>query len=99
MRQPVDGGFESGFEERKRVNVTEVRREGVPKLGSRATEGSAPHGDKTGRGDRELERRGGVQRAGGSVNVEEIRDVLRSEVMKGFECSEENFEIDALFNW
>ncbi|KAK7877253.1 hypothetical protein WMY93_032039 [Mugilogobius chulae] len=34
--------FESGFEKWERVRVAQVRREGVPELGSRATEGSDP---------------------------------------------------------
>ena len=68
-------------------------------MGSRAAEGSAPHGTETGRGN--LEEDGGrrTEGAGGSDNVEEIREIGRGQVVDGHECYEEDFENYSEFNW
>ena len=37
-------GFDSGFEDRERVNILDGWWQGIPELGSRAAESSTPHG-------------------------------------------------------
>ena len=59
IRLSEQESFESGFEKREGVQSTEIRREGVPEVGSRATKCPVPHCDKTGRGNGELEGVGG----------------------------------------
>ena len=64
--------FEYGFEFCERVNVPDVRRKRVPEFGSRAAEGSAPHGTEADRGNRERGGGGGSERAGRGDNMEKI---------------------------
>ena len=68
-------------------------------MGSRAAEGSAPHGTETGRGNSKEDGGRRTEEAGGRENVEEIREVGRGEVVDGHECYEEDFEDDSEFNW
>lgn len=68
-------------------------------MGSRATEGSAPHGTETGRGDGEEGGGGRTEGAGGRDNVREIRDLGRGEVVDSLESCEEDFKIDSKYNW
>lgn len=56
--------FESRFELLKRINVTDVRWQGIPKPGSGATKCSAPHSGEVGRRNGEVERGGTAERAG-----------------------------------
>lgn len=67
-------------------------------MGSRAAEGTAPHGDHTGRGDRKLKGRR-LERARGSVNMEKIRKIRRSQVMESFESIEKKFEFNPKNYW
>ena len=91
-------GFQSGFEEGKRVEVPDVRGKGVPQLGSRATESSTPHGAEAGRGNSEKGRGGGSEGTGGSGDVEEIRQVGRSKVVDRLEGEKEYLEVNSKFN-
>ncbi len=70
-------GFEFGFKMWERVDVTKVRREGVPELGSRAAESSAPHSKQGGQGEQwdgmeeeDLCVRAGVAYGGGQKDME-----------------------------
>ncbi|KAJ0009062.1 hypothetical protein NQD34_016477 [Periophthalmus magnuspinnatus] len=70
--------------------------EGVPELGSRAAEGSAPHSDKTGRRDSEVQGRGGAEGAGRCGDVNEVRQVWRGQVVESFVCEEYDFVVYAV---
>ena len=68
-------------------------------MGSRAAEGSAPHGTETGRGNSEEDGGRRTEGAGGGDNVKEIREVGRGEFVDRHECYEDDFENDSVFNW
>ena len=77
-------------------NNNKVGRESVPELGSRATEGSAPHSAEAGRGHREVDGGGGSKGTSGGGDVQEVRQGGRGEVVDGHECEQEEFVIDAV---
>ena len=52
------------------------------------TEGSAPHSAEAGRGHGEVDGGGGSKGTGGDVDVQEIREVGRGEVVDGHECKQ-----------
>lgn len=95
VRSSEKVGFESGLEKRQGGQVAEVWWERVPELGSRATEGPAPHGLEAGRGHNEVGGGGGSEGAGRSGNVEEVRQIWRSEVVDGFESVQKDFEFNS----
>ena len=92
-------GFEAGFENSQWVNITDVRWEGVPETGSRATEGSGSHGGQAGWGNVEAEGGWRSESAAGFVDEEEITEVRRGEVIEGFEGEEQDFIADAVDDW
>lgn len=73
--------FDSGFEKRQKVQISEVRRKRFPALGNRVTaEGPALHCAEAGRGDSEVD--GG--RGSEEVTVEEVKQMWGCEVVDGF---------------
>ena len=59
----------------------------------------APHGDKTGGRDREVDRGGRSEGTGRGGNEEEFRQVGRGKIMEGLQCKQEDFEVCMEFDW
>lgn len=59
-------------------------------------EGPAPRSVEAGRGDREENKRGRSEAAGGSGSVGEVRQMWRGEVMNGFKGVEEELKVYSL---
>lgn len=55
-------------------------------------ESSAPHCAEVSRGNSDVERGGGSEGAGWSGDVEEVREIWRSEVMDSFKSAQKDFE-------
>ncbi len=89
-------GFEFGFKMWERVDVTKVRREGVPELGSRAAESSAPHSNKADRENSEMDGGRGSVCASGCGNMEEVKKIWRGEIMNGFKSEEKYFVVNTV---
>ncbi len=89
-------GFEFGFKMWERVDVTEVRRNWVPELGSTAAESSAPHINKADRGNREMDGGRGSESVSVCGNMEEVKKIWRGEIMNGFKSEEKYFEVNTV---
>ena len=57
-----------------------------------------PHGDETGRGDRQVYGVRGSGGAGGSGRVDEVGHIWGSEVVDGLKCKQEDFEFETELN-
>ena len=90
-------GFKVGLKYRDRVHVSNVRGEGVPEVGGRATESSEPHGGQIEWEDLQFYGGARPEGPGGNVNMNEVRQIWRGEVVYGLECVEEDLVINAVF--
>ena len=64
----------------------------------RSAECPGPHGDQAGGWYSELNGRGGPERTGGCVGVQEFTNVWRGEVVEGLEGEEQNLEMNGGFD-